>query len=57
MADPAAHEAREHATRTGQLLGSDVDNVEASIAADLLREGDEGAWMDGEVSLWGVRDV
>lgn len=57
MADPASHSAREHASRTGQMLGSDVDNVEASVLADLRAEGEDGAWMEGEAMPWGVRDT
>lgn len=63
--NPAEHEARKDAERSGQVVGSDVDRVESDLLAELagddayLHPGGAGAWLAGEApvpSLWGVAD-
>ncbi len=53
MSNPAEHEARKDAERRGQVVGSDVDRIEAAALAAALADaaGDEdgdGAWLWGE---------
>lgn len=48
--NPAEQEARADAERSGQIVGNDVDRLEAAILADVAGEGEPvGAWLDGEV--------
>ena len=66
MGNPAEHEARADAERSGEVVGSDVDRIESALLGELVRlRPDDEPTVElkpkrrpiEHIDLWGVDSV